>query len=524
MGFISGTSLGGRPPGTSDLPVGGNIGDVLTKASAADFDALWDPILPQQVAGKLERIGDTALGALLYDISVALIDPQQLVTKQYVDRLASTTAHLIGVINADTGNCRYSPTSGHPDGPLVPPNVAGSGAYLICDFPGNNVPTAPGVFVRMDIGDWIISDGVVWFVLQVGQSNLLASNVGVLPPIDGASNVQTALERMVLRSGDTMTGALTISTADLCLTLSKQSGGAPSPALRIVNVNSGQDAVHVAGGGNVSINDGDFQTGIDGHGLITNAGGRFYKRIGTGVGIRQPSGNQQPFIENNDGSNRREIVDTGTNQAVGGVKTFTEDVFITGTNRGITFTGGSRIYDWTDKPFRICSPRGQPQIANLDGTNIRDIIDTINGDARYALKSEGGGGRANSLNVDLGDPWIDLNVWTNLFSVSFSIPRGGNSWVVILVNYEIYYASGTGANTELVIEWSVTNTSNNTLSYHRRNWAELYSKSNLALYAPVSGNNPTISLSVRRRWANFSQPTRLNTGGGHVLIQDAGPR
>jgi hypothetical protein len=59
-----------------------------------------------------------------------------------------------------------------------------------------------------------------------------------------------------------------------------------------------------------------FVTDFDGQGLVTFAGGRFYKASGTGVVIRQPTGNQQPQIENNDGTNRRFILDT-----INGVKT-----------------------------------------------------------------------------------------------------------------------------------------------------------------------------------------------------------
>jgi len=60
---------------------------------------------------------------------------------------------------------------------------------------------------------------------------------------------------------------------------------------------------------------GDTMTGnltfsTDGQGVFTNSGGAFYKKIGTGLTIRAHSSNTQPGIENNDGSNRRDIIDT----------------------------------------------------------------------------------------------------------------------------------------------------------------------------------------------------------------------
>jgi hypothetical protein len=55
---------------------------------------------------------------------------------------------------------------------------------------------------------------------------------------------------------------------------------------------------------------GSIALGVDGAGLWMWGGAGFYKRTGAGVALRQSSGNQQPTIENNDGSNRRDIIDT----------------------------------------------------------------------------------------------------------------------------------------------------------------------------------------------------------------------
>jgi hypothetical protein len=47
----------------------------------------------------------------------------------------------------------------------------------------------------------------------------------------------------------------------------------------------------------------------DGTGVTLFGGGRLYKASGTGLVLRQPSGNQQLQVENNDGSSRRAVLD-----------------------------------------------------------------------------------------------------------------------------------------------------------------------------------------------------------------------
>lgn len=53
-----------------------------------------------------------------------------------------------------------------------------------------------------------------------------------------------------------------------------------------------------------------FRSNVDNFGFQTFADGWFYKKSGTGLVIRQSSGNQQPQIENNNGTNMRDIIDT----------------------------------------------------------------------------------------------------------------------------------------------------------------------------------------------------------------------
>ena len=151
--------------------------------------------------------------------------PMDAATRQYVDRLASGAPHFIGTVDAATGQCSYTPNSGHPDGPLVDPADAASGAFLICTNGGND-PTLPG---PMEQGDWLVTDGNTWTVLQIGGGigAIGAANVLLQPPVLGQPNVQLALQETetrvtaneaaindrVSRTGDTMTGFLTLSGA-----------------------------------------------------------------------------------------------------------------------------------------------------------------------------------------------------------------------------------------------------------------------------------------------------------------------
>lgn len=152
------------------------------------------------------RSGDTMTGALMLaaDPSANL----EAATKQYVDQLFAGGQRLIGIIDASTGDVRYVAGSGFPNGPLVPPDVAGAGAYVICDVAGS-IPEF------LLVGDWLVSDGIAWIRLAVGTAVITAGAVVVVPPILGQSNVQDALAAIeaakVNRAGDIMTGPLTIT-------------------------------------------------------------------------------------------------------------------------------------------------------------------------------------------------------------------------------------------------------------------------------------------------------------------------
>ena len=138
-------------------------------------------------------------------------------TRLYVDQTVTRLVTLIGVFEGDTGLCHYTAASGHPSpGPLVPAADAGQGAYLICDAVGTPPPAMgfpPGI--EFQVLDLVVSDGTDW--LRVRAPNLgavTAGNVGVVPPVLGADNVQDALvaitDQYLPLAGGAMTGDLTL--------------------------------------------------------------------------------------------------------------------------------------------------------------------------------------------------------------------------------------------------------------------------------------------------------------------------
>jgi hypothetical protein len=92
-------------------------------------------------------------------------------------------------------------------------------------------------------------------------------------------------------------------------------------ATRYVSLYGMLDAVQAVPGVGTGNKDA-FSTALDNHGLTLNGGGRFYKASGTGIIIRQ-AGATQPQIENNDGTNRRQILDSSTNFTISGTHTYT---------------------------------------------------------------------------------------------------------------------------------------------------------------------------------------------------------
>jgi hypothetical protein len=187
------------------------------------------PILTSRTGVRID--GSTMTGPLNLVPVLANSPGAQAATKDYVDNVVAAASELIGIFEADTGECHYTPQSGHQGPNLVEAFEAGIGRYLICDAagipPAGTGPWPPGE--TFNVGDWIVSDGddpaATWHRLRIGGAVGNAGNVAVIPPVLGANNVQDAL---VAITGDyvplagtgsgAMTGFLTLftdPTADL---------------------------------------------------------------------------------------------------------------------------------------------------------------------------------------------------------------------------------------------------------------------------------------------------------------------
>lgn len=160
-----------------------------------------------------------------------------------------------------------------------------------------------------------------------------------------------------------------------------------------------------------------FYCTTDNFGFATANGGWFYKRASNNaLTLRMAAGNVQPKIEDTAGGNIRDIIDTVNGdarylqQAGADLRyvqlqgsTMTGSLTLNGTNLGIQFGTGAnppwgRIYAFSDKPIRITqdSQNRQPQIANNDGSDPRNILDATSG----VLKA--GDTMAGTLNITAG--------------------------------------------------------------------------------------------------------------------------
>jgi hypothetical protein len=138
------------------LPPGGQPGNVLSKQSPTDFDAVWIP---------------------------------PTVTNAPV---------LVGTINGLTGACQFTLESGLTNGPLPAAAPANRGFYVVCTVAGT-VPGAPIAGMALVVGDWVISDGAAWILLAVGAASS--------PELD-----PNAVWRAGTTAQRTMTDPLTINT------------------------------------------------------------------------------------------------------------------------------------------------------------------------------------------------------------------------------------------------------------------------------------------------------------------------
>ena len=134
----------------------------------------------------------------------------------------------------------------------------------------------------------------------------------------------------------------------------------------------------------------------DGQGITFMAGGRIFKKAGAGLVIKQPSNNIQLKLENYDGTNVRDVIDTVNGDVrymkMSGHVTKDGDIILSSGNfkvltgdRGLHFPNSATLlYSTTNGIiFNLGTGNIQPKFQNVDGTNRRDIVDTVSGDVRY---------------------------------------------------------------------------------------------------------------------------------------------
>jgi len=119
--------------------------------------------------------------------------------QQQIDTLASAqSATFAGTLDASTGLLLSVTPKGTAAG-------FASGGPLPAAAPGNNeyfvVVTVPGIYappggssVDTNDGDWFVSNGSAWSYFNVGSSTQDAAAITLTPPVNGNTNVQSALE------------------------------------------------------------------------------------------------------------------------------------------------------------------------------------------------------------------------------------------------------------------------------------------------------------------------------------------
>src|SRR5260221_36389 len=185
---------------SSGVPRGGATGEVLAKSAVADFATEWIPPVATPLFDDTHLLaldGSRPMTGVLELAPIDAVGPNDAVRRRYVDTLVTGSPILIGAINGTTGDCQYSTASGFTNGPLIAANLTQPGYHVIC-FEGGTIPGGPANGVSMIPGDWLISDGVAWLLIQLGNPGgaVAASQVALLPNVAGADNVQTGMQNL----------------------------------------------------------------------------------------------------------------------------------------------------------------------------------------------------------------------------------------------------------------------------------------------------------------------------------------
>lgn len=193
--------------GGPQLPTTPVEGELFYNTSTGQLE-VWNGTAWEQAPGFLALSGGSMTGNLILDGPPSEAgDPNQAATRGYVDEHVTGAVQFLGTLNAQTGLATYTessgitPSPGSSTGPLVNPTTV-KDTYVIVSVSGTMPSSSPYLpNVPMQVGDWVISDGVQYTLIQVSGEEVLAENVAVAPTILGQGNVQAALQALVLNFG-----------------------------------------------------------------------------------------------------------------------------------------------------------------------------------------------------------------------------------------------------------------------------------------------------------------------------------
>jgi len=263
-----------------------------------------------------------------------------------------------------------------------------------------------------------------------------------------------------------------------------------------------------AAASNIGITNGGFIR--YGHGTPTDVndgkiGARLFNRGLNIVGIATEAGNIERYIE-----------------LYGIVENVNRDFVAAGDGYGLTTNSGGRFYKafGSGMMIRCHTANTQPQIEDNNGTNRRAILDTINGDARY--------GRGISRVIEPNQLEV-VAAWATLWTGTFALPRGGNSFVDVTIVPAVY--STAAVNTFWLLQWDCNSSNRLRQSLHQKTTtvAEDISGGAMLFTVPVTGTNPTITIQVRTLSGPAISMLGANSGAAtshktQITLIDQGPR
>jgi len=329
---------------------------IIVRAGPAQFgiearDVTVSPAVGGQgdVQAALEYVNDNMLSAAgatmtgpLHVLDVdASSERTEAVNKGYVDSLVLGVSNFIGRLDAENDEVYYTQISGitPSPGPLCTPEVARQGGMVICERPGIMPPGSQMAGVVFNYGDRALSDGDVWYHFPSVTEQVTGTMVALTPQVFGRDNAQDALQaaeaavnNRVQKSGDTITGMLTIDPGipglpGLFIRQPVNDTGAAlfvsgNPTGRAIetqgNVRLVSGDLEVMGGAiNVSSGAGfivarQFYLGVDTNcgyllGSDTLSGG-LWRNVNGQMTLRRPQGQTDIFSEDSNAVTRRRIL------------------------------------------------------------------------------------------------------------------------------------------------------------------------------------------------------------------------